>query len=74
MKTKAVLDEINNNEHVNEAISRDEENRLKDADVSRALLMAEDLILQLPAGHEGRRQWLIRFGQSDEADSMRTQA
>lgn len=32
---------------------------------------AESLILQLPKHHEGRNSWLLNFGVSNEAKSLR---
>jgi hypothetical protein len=70
METKGTLQNINSESHVNETISRDEENSSRD-NATLALQMAEDLILQLPSSHEGRRQWLKLFGRSDEAKGLR---
>jgi hypothetical protein len=33
---------------------------------------AEDLILQLPAEHEGRNSWLLTFGRGEEAEALRS--
>lgn len=70
MKPKTTLERINSEEHVNEIISRDEENPVEGG--SPALKIAEDLILQLPPSHEGRNRWLERFGESEEAMRLRT--
>lgn len=67
MKHGKTLDEINSEEHVNEIISRDEENAKEE---SPALQMAEDLILQLPPDHEGRNRWLTSYGNSHEAKAL----
>ena len=69
METEGTLGDINSETHVNETISRDEENPAQNTTL--ALQMAEDLILQLPPSHEGRRQWLRLFGQSAEAKALR---
>ena len=71
MKPESTLDKINSEDRVNDTISRDEETPLNDA--TSALGMAEDLILQLPQSHEGRREWLRQFGQSAEAKNLREQ-
>jgi hypothetical protein len=68
MEPRKTLDKINSEDHVNEIISRDEENPVKGS--SPALQMAEELILQLPAGHEGRNRWLKTYGQSEEARNL----
>lgn len=65
------MDKINSEDHVNEIISRDEETPLKED--SRALQIAEDLILQLPPSHEGRNKWLKSYGQSEEAGKLQQQ-
>lgn len=67
MKHGKTLDEINSEDHVNEIISRDEENVKEE---SPALQMAEDLILQLPPDHEGRNRWLNSYGNSREAKAL----
>ena len=69
METEGTLKNINSESHVNETISRDEESGIGSTTV--ALQMAEDLILQLPSSHEGRREWLKQFGLSDEAKALR---
>ena len=69
MKDKSALDQINAEEKVNPVISQDEDSAVKDT--SMALEMAEALILQLPEGHEGRNEWLTRFGQSGESRNLR---
>ena len=71
MKEKNVLDEINREDNVNAIISRDEESAV--SDTSQALEMAEELILQLPEDHEGRRTWLTRFGRSAAAKNLRSE-
>lgn len=68
MERSNTLDSINSEDRVNDIISRDEEAPLTDS--GSALRMAEDLILQLPSAHEGRRQWLMQFGQSAEAKAL----
>jgi hypothetical protein len=69
MENKNTLDEINSAQNINKAISEDEE-REGNNDFA-GMLMAEDLILQLPKDHEGRKQWLRQFGQSAEAKELR---
>lgn len=69
MKDKNILDQINSEDKVNSIISRDEESSV--SDTSQAFEMAEDLILQLPEEHEGRRNWLTRFGRSAAAKNLR---
>ena len=69
MKGKSSLDQINDEENVNPVISQDEESAVEDT--AMALEMAEALILQLPEGHEGRAEWLARFGQSGESRNRR---
>jgi hypothetical protein len=71
MKKKSSLDQINDEENVNPVISQDEDSAVEDT--SMALEMAEALILQLPEGHEGRNNWLARFGQSGAAKNSRRQ-
>lgn len=66
MKAGGTLDKINSEDHVNEIISRDEEASVK-GDSSAALQIAEDLIRQLPPSHEGRNEWLRKYGSSEEA-------
>jgi hypothetical protein len=65
MERQNPLDEINSEKRVNEVISRDEERP------TTALSQAEALILELPPDHEGRREWLIRFGRSADAKALR---
>lgn len=65
MKAGGTLDKINSEDHVNEIISRDEE--AVKGDSSAALQIAEDLIRQLPQSHEGRNEWLRKYGSSEEA-------
>jgi hypothetical protein len=67
---KTTLSEINSEYNINEIISRDEETA--PADMPMAVLAAEDLILQLPAEHEGRRQWLLKYGHSQEAQRLKS--
>jgi hypothetical protein len=69
MNPRKTLDKINSEEKANTIISRDEESAVMDT--SAALQMAEDLILRLPAGAEGRDEWLSRFGQSAEAKNLK---
>ena len=68
MENEETLRDINNEAHVNETISRDEE---RAGDTVLGLRMAEDLILSLPSTHEGRNQWLKLFGESDQARALR---
>lgn len=68
MKPTNSLDQINSEEKVNSIISRDEESTVKDT--SLALETAEELILKLPKEHEGRENWLMRFGHSAEAKNL----
>jgi hypothetical protein len=69
MKPSKTLDKINSEDHVNEIISRDEENHVNEN--APALQMAEELILQLPPAHEGRNRWLKTYGQSEEAKTLK---
>ena len=68
MKRETTLEKINSEEHVNEIISRDEENTAGES--LPALQLAEELILQLPPDHPGRNRWLTSYGKSDEAKKL----
>ena len=70
MEDESTLDRINREDHVNETISRDEESPVKED--NPAMQQAEDLILQLPTSHRGRRDWLSKYGRSEEARKLRT--
>lgn len=69
MENQSTLDQINDPKNINQAISKDEEQEANDG--IAGMLMAEDLILQLPSDHEQRNKWLKQFGQSAEARSLR---
>lgn len=65
-KDKSTLDRINDINHINAAISNDEDK----SGNSLALELAEDLILELPSSHNGRNHWLKKYGRSDAAKRL----
>ncbi len=66
------LDEINDENNINQSISQDEEQF--DASSKQApMAFTEQLIQQLPKNNEGRNKWLMEYGSSDEARTLRNQ-
>jgi hypothetical protein len=68
MNTGKTLEEINDPNKINQAISKDEE---AEKGTLRALRWAEQLIIQLPTDHPGRAEWLKQFGEQEEASLLR---
>ena len=67
---ESLLEEINGEKSINDAISRDEET--EQSDLSAGIHSAEELILQIPPTNQLRNEWLIKYGRSAEAKQLKS--